>query len=88
MWNYRSFENEEWSISALKGHFLSNLLLWVKMYIDVGPTSLIHFDDWLGLAKEGCFCSTFSAHCVCPVYLGALFFGACLYILYNLIYAN
>ena len=36
--NRRSFDNEEGQ--TLKSYFLKNLFLWVKMYIDIGFTSL------------------------------------------------
>ena len=45
--NRRSFKNEEHSTQSLKSTFLSNLHLWVILYIDEGLMPLINFVNWL-----------------------------------------
>ena len=42
------FDNEEFSVHRLKYSFVCSLWSWTKLYIDVGPLSLIDFFDWLG----------------------------------------
>lgn len=52
------------------------------MYIDESPVFNRFFSIGLVLAKGACFCSSFSTHCTSPMYLGVMFFAACLYIYY------
>ena len=51
--NRIAFNNEEFSVHRLKYSFVCNLWSWTKLYIDVGPLSLIDFFDWLEFGANG-----------------------------------
>ena len=42
------FDSKKDLVQALKRSFLSTLLSWHSMYIEVGSLSLINFVDWMG----------------------------------------
>ena len=46
--NRIAFDNEEFSVHKLKYSFVCGLWSWTKLFIDVGPLSLINVFDWLG----------------------------------------
>ena len=46
--NRRVFEEEEKLDQCLKSSFLSSLAIWIQVYIDGTPLSLMDIVDWLG----------------------------------------
>ena len=43
-----AFDTVELSIQRLKNSFVCNLWYWTRVFVDVGPTSLISFINWQG----------------------------------------
>ena len=55
VWKERNiwvFSNEEFSLQRLKNSFVCNLRSWVRVSMDLSPSSLVSFIDWLG-SKQG-----------------------------------
>ena len=83
-------KNGEFSVLRLKNSFVCNYWSWAKLFIDVGPLSLIDFFDWLG-SKWGwvSFCNPSSSSlsprgtsCILPLCFG-LSFGRLFLLIYN-----
>ena len=43
-----AFDNAEFSVQRIKNSFIHNLWSWSRVPVDVDPTSLFSFIDWLG----------------------------------------
>ena len=46
--NMLAFDNAEFSVQRIKNSFIHNLWSWSRVSVDVDPTSLFSFIDWLG----------------------------------------
>ena len=46
--NMLVFGNEELLVQRMKKIFVYNLWSWSKVFVDMDPSSLVSFIDWLG----------------------------------------
>ena len=50
--NMLAFDNVELLVQRLKNSFVCNLWSWSRVFVDVGPTSLISFINWQGSKRR------------------------------------
>ena len=76
--NMLVFGNAELLVQRMKKNFVYNLWSWSKVFVDMDPSSLVSFIDWLG-SKRGqmvffvSFSPTLGGWCILLVYFRTIF---------------